>query len=78
MRTANSSKNSTEFIRDIDMGFFNFSETINSASAKAEERAKERFAAIDETGEYNQQKVLAAFINNGVTEPDFGATTGYG
>lgn len=78
MQTANSSKNSTEFIRDIDMGFFNFSETINSASAKAEARAKESFAVIDETGEYNQQKVLAAFINNGVTEPDFGATTGYG
>ena len=60
------------------MGFFSFSEIITKASAEAEERAKKQFSALDEIGEYNQQKVLAAFINNGVTEPDFGATTGYG
>ena len=60
------------------MAFFDFSERIAEASVKAEEKAKERFAALDGIGEFNQQKVLAAFINNGVTEPDFGATTGYG
>ena len=60
------------------MAFFDFSERIAEASVKAEEKAKERFAALDDIGEFNQQKVLAAFINNGVTEPDFGATTGYG
>ncbi len=60
------------------MGFFSFSEIITKASAEAEERAKKQFSALDEIGEYNQQKVLAAFINNGVTEPDFGVTTGYG
>ncbi len=60
------------------MAFFDFSERIAEASVKAEEKAKERFAALDDIGEFNQQKVLAAFINYGVTEPDFGATTGYG
>ena len=58
------------------MGFFNFSEEIISAAKKAE--AKAQFSLLDDIGEYNQQKVLSAFINNGVTEPDFGSTTGYG
>lgn len=60
------------------MGFFDFSEKIQNAARLAESNARQSFAQIDEIGEYNQQKVLSAFIENSVTEPDFGATTGYG
>ena len=41
-------------------------------------RLKERFAAIDEIAEYNQQKVLAAMQKNRVSATHFAATTGYG
>lgn len=60
------------------MGFFDFSDKIIDAARQAEIKAARSFGEIDETGEYNQQKVLSAFIDNAVTEPDFGATTGYG
>ena len=39
---------------------------------------KERFAAIDETAEYNQAKVLYAMQKNRVSAGCFAATTGYG
>ena len=39
---------------------------------------KERFAAIDETAEYNQAKVLYAMQKNRVNAACFAATTGYG
>ena len=38
----------------------------------------ERFAAIDETAEYNQAKVLRAMHENRVDATCFAATTGYG
>lgn len=60
------------------MAFFDFSERILSASETAGERAAAGFRRIDEISEYNQQKVLSAFIKNGVTEADFSASTGYG
>ena len=60
------------------MEFFKFSERINKASEKAVQSTKEMFAKLDEIGEYNQQKVLASFIRNGVCEADLGETTGYG
>lgn len=41
-------------------------------------RAAEAFARIEENAMYNQQKVLAAFIHNKVSESHFTATTGYG
>lgn len=58
--------------------FFSFDERIKEASAKALAKASEMFAEIEEITEYNQQKVLAAFINNNVCEADFSGTTGYG
>ena len=58
--------------------FFTFDERIKEASAKALAKASEMFAEIEEITEYNQQKVLAAFINNNVCEADFSGTTGYG
>ena len=39
---------------------------------------EERFAAIDQTAEYNQAKVLAAMQKNRVNATHFAATTGYG
>ena len=39
---------------------------------------KERFAAIDETAEYNQAKVLAAMQRSGVSGACFATSTGYG
>ena len=41
-------------------------------------KAALKFAEIDEITEYNQQKVLAAFIHNRVSEADFAGSTGYG
>ena len=60
------------------MSFFEFSERINKLSKFALEKAKEQFSVIDEITEYNQQRVLKAFINHGVCESHFVASTGYG
>ncbi len=58
--------------------FFEISEKIRLASAAALEKARKKFDEIEEITEYNQQKVLAAFINNRVSEADFAGSTGYG
>ncbi|MGN0574158.1 MAG: aminotransferase class I/II-fold pyridoxal phosphate-dependent enzyme [Acutalibacteraceae bacterium] len=58
--------------------FFEFSGKIAEASAAALEKAKEKFGEIEEITEYNQQKVLRAFIDSRVSEADFAGSTGYG
>lgn len=58
--------------------FFNISDEILNLATKAEEELKPQFKAIDEITEYNQNKVLKAFIDNNVSESCFGMTTGYG
>lgn len=58
--------------------FFNFSDKIKSASDAALIKIKAKFDEIDSIAEYNQQKVLSAFINNRVSETDFAGSTGYG
>lgn len=58
--------------------FFKIDEKIEKASDLALERASKQFKKIDEITEYNQLKVLSAFINNGVSESHFVSTTGYG
>lgn len=45
---------------------------------KAEEELIEQYKLADEICEFNSEKVLTAFQRNGVTETDFGTTTGYG
>ena len=57
---------------------FEFDEKIIELSKKALENAKAEFDAIDEITQFNQQKMLAAFINNNVSETMFSGTTGYG
>ena len=58
--------------------FFNIDERIKNAGDKALEIAKNLFAQIDKITEYNQNKVLKAFIDNNVCESSFGGSTGYG
>ncbi len=58
--------------------FFKVDEKILSASKKALETAAASFAKIDEIRAYNQEKVLAAFVKNSVSESHFTESTGYG
>ena len=58
--------------------YFKISDRIKILSEKAEKLIKPAFERINEITEYNQQKVLAAFIKNNVSESHFTATTGYG
>lgn len=58
--------------------FFEISERVKDLSATALKKAETVFGRIDELTEYNQQKVLSAFIRNRVDETDFNTTTGYG
>ncbi len=57
--------------------FINYSEKIRQAALEAEKKCSAMFAQTDEITEYNQQKVLSAFISNGVCESDFAGSTGY-
>ena len=57
---------------------FTFSNRVTELSEKALKAAKNEFAAIDTVTEYNQQKMLKAFIDNGVSENIFAESTGYG
>ena len=58
--------------------FFEISEKVKTLSETALKKAEKAFGGIDEITEYNQQKVLSAFIKNRVDETDFNTTTGYG
>ena len=49
-----------------------------SLDKKALELSKQEFEKIDNITEYNQLKVLKAFIDNGVSESSFAGSTGYG
>ena len=57
---------------------FDFDSRIIELSKKATEIAKAQFENIDLVTEYNQQKMLKAFINGGVSESCFTESTGYG
>lgn len=54
------------------------SQKVLEFGLKIEEGLKERFAAIDETAEYNQMKVIGAMQKARVSDIHFAATTGYG
>lgn len=60
------------------MGFFKFSDELNELSASVLAECSEKFNEIDDITEYNQQLVLKAFIDNGVSESHFAGSTGYG
>lgn len=58
--------------------FFNIDKKLLELDKKALESAKAQFERIDSITEYNQLKVLSAFIKNGVSESYFTGSTGYG
>lgn len=58
--------------------YFEISDKVKNAAEAALKKTEEQFAYIERLGEFNQQKVLAAFIKNKVDETDFNSTTGYG
>ncbi len=60
------------------MNYFQFNETLKIYSDHAEKKAQSQFKAIDSITEYNQTKVLNAFIKNRVSEMHLGISTGYG
>ena len=60
------------------MSFFQLSDELQALSDKALLKCKDKFEEIDKLTEFNQQKVLKAFINNGVSESHFSGSTGYG
>lgn len=60
------------------MSFFNFDSRVLDLGKRAMQYASESFERIDDISEHNQQKVLAAFRDNRVSESHFAGTTGYG
>ena len=58
--------------------FFEIDEKLLEFDKKALEKCKKQFQRIDEITEFNQLKVLSAFIKNGVSEASFSGSTGYG
>ncbi len=62
----------------MNQSFFRVDPRLLTISNKAEEKAKQAFAVVDSITEYNQQKVLSAYIRHQVSETHFVPTTGYG
>lgn len=60
------------------MAFFQISDKIKDLSEKAMELSSGSFAEIESNTEYNQLKMLSAFVQNGVSESHFVTSTGYG
>ncbi len=60
------------------MSFFEFSEKLLTLGEQAKIECENKFKEIDDIARYNQQKVLSAFIKNGVSESHLGISTGYG
>ncbi|MBR5262506.1 MAG: methionine gamma-lyase family protein [Clostridia bacterium] len=62
----------------MEQSFFKIDDKVKSASKAALEMIRPQLDITDEITEYNQQKVLSAFINNHVSESMFAESTGYG
>ena len=58
--------------------YFQVSAKLQELSDKAEARVADKLKEIEAIQRYNQQKMLAAFIQAGVSESHFAASTGYG
>ena len=58
--------------------FFQFDQKIEDAADRALAMCAEQFAEIERVKEYNQQKMLKAFQQYGVSESMFAGSTGYG
>lgn len=62
----------------MEQNFFNISPKLMELAAKTETEIQPVMQRIEKIAFYNQQKMLAAFINNHVEERHFAASTGYG
>ena len=51
----------------MEQNFFKIDSKVSEAAKKALEAIEPQFKITDEITEYNQQKVLSAFINNHVS-----------
>ena len=60
------------------MEFFSIDSRLEVMDKKALLKCENAFKKIDEITEYNQRKVLSAFIKNRVSEAHLGTSTGYG
>ena len=58
--------------------FFNIDDELLQLDKEIIDSLKQRFLEIDDITEYNQLKVLNAFIKNGVSEANMSGSTGYG
>lgn len=58
--------------------FFEIDEKLIEFDRKALALCEDAFSEIDKITEFNQLKVLSAFINNGATEAAMAGSTGYG
>lgn len=58
--------------------FFNISTETLALADKVEQSLEKKFKEIDKITQYNQNKVLKAFIDNQVSEACFSTTYGYG
>lgn len=59
-------------------GFFEIDEKIKNASGEVMNIIEPQLKIIDEITDFNQQKVLKAFINHKISEAHFCTSTGYG
>lgn len=58
--------------------FFNINPKLEQLGDSALEKCKDKFSEIASITKYNTQKVLSAFIKNGVSESHFTPSSGYG
>lgn len=58
--------------------YFNIDKKLQEISETVEREVMPSFADIEQVQRYNQQKMLAAFTNAGVSESHFVGSTGYG
>ena len=62
----------------MDQSFFTIDERLLRLGEQAQKQCAPAFARVDETTEYNQQKMLKAFIDARISESHFASSTGYG
>ena len=60
------------------MAFFDFNDKLLELSQSVQKDCEKYFFEVERIKEYNQEKVLKAFINNNVKEAYFFPSTGYG
>ena len=62
----------------MEQHFFEIEPALWERACEVKQNLAPRFQEIEETTQYNQLKMLSAFIRNGVSESHFAASTGYG